>query len=190
MALVGPFQLGIFFDSVCLQHLPTNFPTTFLFGSPPTAHNSLLFTVPKNWTDTFRQSSPMICKSFLLERTDLDPAVMYTKHLHICTANCKQRITLPRAPSNMVQGCGIHSALGSPCQGLAALIVKNFFLVSNLNLSSCSLKTSFLFLPLHSLIESPSSFTVGPYRYWNAPPRSPLLLAFLPPWLNDLQILT
>jgi len=48
------------------------------------------------------------------------------------------------------------ASLGNLCQGLTTLIVKNFFLISNLNLPSFSLKPLSLVLSCHALVESPS----------------------------------
>jgi len=67
---------------------------------------------------------------------------------------------LLRAPSNLAlnparEGAATAS-LGSLGQGLTALMVKNFFLISNLNLLSFSLEPFPLVLSLHALVKSPS----------------------------------
>ena len=65
---------------------------------------------------------------------------------------------LPRAPSNLViehlQGWGIHSLSGQLFQHLTALSVKNFSLISNLNLPSLSLKPFPLVLSLSTRVKS------------------------------------
>ncbi|KAK4812888.1 LOW QUALITY PROTEIN: hypothetical protein QYF61_024244 [Mycteria americana] len=54
------------------------------------------------------------------------------------------------------QGWGIHSFSGQPVPVPHHLIVKSFFLISNLNLLSFSLKPLPLALSLHALVKSPS----------------------------------
>ena len=53
-------------------------------------------------------------------------------------------------------GGAATASLGNLGQGLTTLRVKNFFLISNLNLSCCSLKPLLLVLSLHALVKSPS----------------------------------
>jgi len=66
------------------------------------------------------------------------------------------------------------TSLGNLCQCFIALSVKNFFLVSNLNLPSFSLKPLPLVLSLHALVKSPSpAFLQAPFKYWKAAIRSP-----------------
>jgi len=48
------------------------------------------------------------------------------------------------------------ASLGNLCQALTTFMVKNFFLVSNLNPPSFSLKPFLLVLSLHALVKSPS----------------------------------
>ena len=68
-------------------------------------------------------------------------------------------------------------SLGNLCQCLTTLMVKNVFLISNLNLPSCSLEPFPLVLSLHTLVKSPSpSFLWAPFRYWKAALRSPWTL--------------
>jgi len=66
---------------------------------------------------------------------------------------------LLRAPSNLALNTAREGAatasLGNLCQCLNTLTVKNFFLVSNLNLPSVSLKPLPLVLSLHALVKSP-----------------------------------
>ena len=58
-------------------------------------------------------------------------------------------------------------------QCLTSLIVKNFFLISSLNLPSFTLKTLPLVLSLQALVKSPSpAFLQAPLRYWKAALRS------------------
>jgi len=65
-----------------------------------------------------------------------------------------------RAPSNLALGTADWRAatalLGNLCQGLTTFRVKNFFLISNLNLPSFSLEPFPLVLSLHTLVKSPS----------------------------------
>ena len=65
-----------------------------------------------------------------------------------------------RAPSNLALNTAREGAatasLGNLGQGLTTLRVKNFFLISSLNLPSFSLKPSPLVLSLHALVKSPS----------------------------------
>jgi len=90
-----------------------------------------------------------------------------------------------RAPSNLALNTSREEAatasLGNLCQCFTILMVKNFFLVSNLNLPSFSLQPFPLVLSVHTLVKSPSpSFLYAPFRYWKAAIRSPrsLLLVF------------
>jgi len=90
---------------------------------------------------------------------------------------------LLRAPSSLALNTSREGAattfLGNLCQCLTTVIVKNFFLISNLKLPSFSLKPLTLFLPLHALVKSPSSaFLQAPFRYWQAAVRSPQSLLF------------
>jgi len=55
-----------------------------------------------------------------------------------------------------LQGWGIHSLLGQPVQCITTLCVKNFLLISNLNLPCLSLKPFPLVLSLFNLINSHS----------------------------------
>jgi len=54
------------------------------------------------------------------------------------------------------QGGASTASLGNLCQCLTTLMVKNFFLISSLNLPSFSLEPFPLVLSLHSLVKSPS----------------------------------
>jgi len=67
---------------------------------------------------------------------------------------------LLRAPSNLALSTAREGAatasLGSLGQCLTTLMVKNFFLISNLNLPSFSLEPFPLVLSLHTLVKSPS----------------------------------
>jgi len=67
---------------------------------------------------------------------------------------------LLRAPSNLALNTAREGAatasLGSLGQGLTTLMVKDFFLTSNLNLLSFSLEPVPLVLSLHILVKSPS----------------------------------
>ncbi|KAK4832092.1 hypothetical protein QYF61_020707 [Mycteria americana] len=74
-------------------------------------------------------------------------------------------IRLLKAPSNLALNTSRDGAattsLGNLFQGLTTLIVKNFFLISNLNLPSCSLKPLPLPCPCK---KSLSRFLVGPFQ--------------------------
>jgi len=90
---------------------------------------------------------------------------------------------LLRAPSSLALNTATEGAvtasLGNLCQGLTTHRVKNFFLISNLNLPSFSLKTFPLVLSLHALAKSPSpAFLQDPFRYRNGAIRSPHSLLF------------
>jgi len=65
-----------------------------------------------------------------------------------------------KAPSNLALNAAREGAatasLGNLGQGLLTFTVKNFFLISNLNLSSYSLKPSPPILSLHAPVKSPS----------------------------------
>jgi len=67
---------------------------------------------------------------------------------------------LLKAPSNLALNAdregAVTASLENLCQCLITLRAKNFFLVSNLNLPSFSLKPSPLVLSLHALVKSPS----------------------------------
>jgi len=67
---------------------------------------------------------------------------------------------LLRAPSNLALNTAREGAatapLGNLFQCLTTLMVKNFFLISNLNLPSFHLKLFPLVLSLHTLVKSPS----------------------------------
>jgi len=67
---------------------------------------------------------------------------------------------LLQAPSNLALNTAREGAatapLGNLGQGLTTLRVKNFFLISNLNLPSFSFKLLPLVLSLHALVKSPS----------------------------------
>jgi len=72
-----------------------------------------------------------------------------------------------------------REAASIPClcslfQCLNSLIVNNLFLISNLNVPSCSLKPLPLVLSLHVLVKSLSTvFLQAAFRYWKAAIRSP-----------------
>ena len=57
---------------------------------------------------------------------------------------------------NIAREGAATASLGNLCQGLTALTVQNFFLVSSLNLPSFSLKSFPLVPSLHALVKSPS----------------------------------
>ena len=67
---------------------------------------------------------------------------------------------LLKAPSSLALNTAREGAattfLGNLGQGLTALTVKNFFLISSLNLPSFSLKPLPLVLSLQALVKSPS----------------------------------
>ena len=73
-----------------------------------------------------------------------------------------------------LQGWGIHSLLGQPIQCITTLWVKNFFLISNLNLPCLSLKPFPLALSPSTLVNSHTpSCLYAPFKYWKATMRSP-----------------
>ena len=90
---------------------------------------------------------------------------------------------LLKAPSNLTLSTSRErastSTLGNLFQCLTTLTIKNFFLTSNLNLSSFSLKPLCLVLLIHALVKSPSpAFLQAPFRYWKAALRCPWSLLF------------
>jgi len=81
-----------------------------------------------------------------------------------------------------LQQQGIHSLLGQPVQCVTTLCMKNFLLISNLNLPCLSLKLSPLDLSLYILVNSRSpSCLYTPFKYWKATMRSPWSLLFSQP---------
>jgi len=70
------------------------------------------------------------------------------------------QIRLLRAPSNLALNTAREGAAtasqGKLVQCFTTLMVKNFFLTSNLNLPSFSLESFPLVLSLHTLVKSPS----------------------------------
>ncbi|KAK4831170.1 hypothetical protein QYF61_015640 [Mycteria americana] len=77
-------------------------------------------------------------------------------------------LKLLKAPSNLALNTSRDGAstasLGNLFQCLATLIVKNFFLISNLNLPSFSLKPLPLVLSLQALVKSPPPAFLYPFR--------------------------
>ena len=75
---------------------------------------------------------------------------------------------LLRAPTNLALNTSREGAdtasLGNLGQCFTTLMVKNFFLLSNLNLPSFSLQPFLLVLSLHTLVKSPSSTVPNPQR--------------------------
>ena len=69
------------------------------------------------------------------------------------------------APSNLALNTAREGAatasLDNLFQGLTTLRVQNFFLISNLNLPSFSLKLLPLVLSIHALVKSPSPRYIG-----------------------------
>ena len=71
------------------------------------------------------------------------------------------------------------TSLGQLFQCLTALIGKNFFLISNLNLHSFSSKPLPLALSRHALVKSPSpAFSHVTFKYWKTSITSPCSLPF------------
>ena len=90
---------------------------------------------------------------------------------------------LSRAPSNMTLNVSrdgaLTASLGSLCQCLTILWVKNFFPTSNLNFSYFSLKPFSLVLSLSNHVKSQSpSCLQAPFKYWDASMSSPQSLLF------------
>jgi len=87
-----------------------------------------------------------------------------------------------RAPSNLALGTAREGAatasLGNLGQGLTTLMVKNFFLISDVNLPSFSLEPFPLLLSLHSHVNSPS-----PALFWLKQWSYLLSMAYLFPFL-------
>jgi len=87
---------------------------------------------------------------------------------------------LLRAPSNLVLNVSRDGAsttsLGNPFQSFTTPTVKNFFLITSLNLPSLSLKPSPLVLSQQALLKRlSSSFLQAPFRYRTAFPLGPLV---------------
>ena len=84
----------------------------------------------------------------------------------MCRVSTHQ-LRLPRASSNLVlnaSGDGASTAsLGNLFQCLTTLWVKNFLLISNLNLPSFSLKLLLLVLSLHDPVKSPLQLYCSPH---------------------------
>jgi len=76
------------------------------------------------------------------------------------------------------QGGAATASLGDLGQGLTTLIVKNFFLTSDLNLPSLNLKPSALVLSPHAPVTSPSPSLSQPLQALAAALRSPRSLPF------------
>jgi len=74
--------------------------------------------------------------------------------------NAFHQTSLLKAPSNVAlntSGVGASTAsLGNLFHYLTSLIIKNFFIISNIGLPSFILKPLPLVLPLHALVKSPS----------------------------------
>jgi len=89
---------------------------------------------------------------------------------------------LLRAPSSLALNTARERAatasLGSLGQRFTTLIVKNFFLISSLNLSCFSLKPLPRSITPCPCRKSLSILPVGPFRYWKTAERSPCSLLF------------
>jgi len=90
---------------------------------------------------------------------------------------------LPRATSSLALNASRDGAsttsLGNLFQCFTTLWVKNFLLISNLNLPCLSLKPFPLVLSLFTLANSHSaSCLYAPFKYWKATMRSPRSLLF------------
>ena len=80
-----------------------------------------------------------------------------------------------------LQGWGIHSLLGQPVQCVTTLCVKNFFLISNLNLPCLILRPFPLVLSLSAHVNNHAhSCLYAPFKYWKTTMRSPRSLLFFP----------
>ena len=78
-----------------------------------------------------------------------------------------------------LQEWDIHNLLGQPVQCVTTLWVKNFLLISNLNLPCLSLKPFPLVLSLSTLVNSHSpSCLYAPFKYWKATMRPRWSLLF------------
>jgi len=87
----------------------------------------------------------------------------------------------PCPNSNPAREGAATASLGSLGQGLPTLTVKDFFLTSNLNLLSFSLKPLPLVLSLHALVKSPSPALSQPHQVLAAALRTPCSLLFSRP---------
>jgi len=73
----------------------------------------------------------------------------------------------------------VHAFLGKQFRSLATLIIKNFFLISSLDLPSFSLNPLHFVLSLEPLVESLSlSFLNAPFKYHKAAVKSPQSFLF------------
>ena len=91
------------------------------------------------------------------------------------------QVRLPRAPSNLALNAfrnRVSTSLGSLCQHLTVLWVKNFFLTLNLNFPFC-LKPSFLLLSIQASVKkSLLTYIISPFKNWKAAMRFPQRLLF------------
>ena len=90
---------------------------------------------------------------------------------------------LPRATSSLALNASRDQAsttsLGNLFHCVTTLCVKNFLLISNLNLPCLSLKPFPLVLSLSTLVNSCSpSCLYAPFKYWKATVRSPWILLY------------
>ena len=86
----------------------------------------------------------------------------------------------PAWPGNASREGAATASLGNLFQCLTTLMVKNFFLIFDLNLPSFSLKPLPLVLSLRALVKSPSpAFLYVPFRYWKAAEQPQLSQPFL-----------
>ena len=87
----------------------------------------------------------------------------------------------PRATSSLALNASKDGAsttsLDNLLQCVITLYVKNFFLISNLNLPCLSLRPFPLVLSVSTLVNS-SSCSYAPFKYWKATMRSPRSLLF------------
>ena len=160
LQLLIPFlacQVGLGLQQPCL------FPVMpALEGSWKISQNHRMAWVEKDHND-HRVSTPRLCAN------------------HQRIANHQSR--LPRATSSVVLNASSDgtstTSLGNLFQCITTLWVKNFLLISNLNLPCLSLRPFPLVLSLSTLVNSHNpSCLCAPFKYWKATMRSLWSLLF------------
>ena len=133
-------------------------------------HKIILNVITKQHMESYKHRMVWVGRDFRSSGCNVPAVSMDTYH--------KSRLL--KAPSSLALNTSRTPAtsLGNLFQCLTTLIVKNFFLLSNLNFPSFSLKPLLLVLSLHTLVKTLSSFFVGPFRYWKAAMRSAQSLLF------------
>ena len=128
--------------------------------------------------ENFATSTYRIIDSFELEETLKDhlSQIPWNEQGHLLL---HQVLTAPPVWPRVSPGMWHPTSLSNLCQCITALAVKNFFLISQQNLPSFSLKPFPLVMSQQILLKSLSpSFLFLPFRYWKAALRSPQSLLF------------